>query len=81
VGLSYLKTKIRELFRTQSLGLVRAYGQRQGGLGRWCARAGVAGRALVWAAVARADGGGGVRACGFYPYRFRVDLVGSGERR
>jgi hypothetical protein len=40
----------------------------------------------VWATVLKAtvvgaNGGGGMRACGPYPYGFRVDLIGFGVGR
>jgi hypothetical protein len=41
----------------------------------------VAGCAHVWTEVVGADGGGGVRACGSHPCRFRVDLVRFGVGR
>jgi hypothetical protein len=49
-------------------------------------KGGWGGDALVWATVLKgtvvgANGGGGMRACGPYPYGFRVDLIGFGVGR
>jgi hypothetical protein len=41
----------------------------------------VVGCAHVWTEVVGADGGGGARACGSHPCRFRVDLVRFGVGR
>jgi hypothetical protein len=96
VGLSFLKTNVPELLRTQSSDHVRVCGQhprrvgeamgecgqRSRGLGRRCSSGCALVRAVVlWPAVAGADDRGGVRACGSHPCWFQVDLVESRVRR